>query len=88
MMLAGFRIFLRSILPKSRGMKGIALCLLLIPLITDLLLIFLQGRVRGNPIFMSGMLVNGYVRYFPFLVLYLLCFFLVSYVYKKIMSKK
>lgn len=68
-------------------MKALALCLLVIPLITDLLLIFFQVQFRGNPIFMSGMLVNGYVRYFPFLVLYLALHFLVWHIHKKTESQ-
>jgi hypothetical protein len=86
MMLTEFSIYLRSLLPRSRGVKALALCLLLIPLITDSVLIVLQAQLFNRSVFMSGMLVSAYIRYLPFLVLYLIINFFFSYGYKKIMN--
>jgi hypothetical protein len=86
-MLEDLRIFLKGILPKSRGLRALGLCLLLIPFMTDLVLLFFQVKSSGNPVFMSGMLVSAYIRYFPFLILYLLGSFLGWYFLKKVESK-
>lgn len=81
-----FNEYIKSIAPAKKGTLAIAVCLVIIPLVADLFLLFVNVNLHEQ-IWMSGFLAGCYVKYLPLFVVYLLLFFAGCSVYKKLFKK-
>lgn len=81
-----FKIFLHNIRPTSKGMLSITIGLVIIPAIADVIVFF---SIKNKELLSvtSFIIVHG-LQYIPLLLVYLVVFFIISYLYKKIFQKK
>lgn len=67
--------YLKNLKPTKSGIFALSLCLLIIPLFTDLFFVSLQYGGKKLTI-MSISLINAYFKSFPMYILYLFSYFL------------
>lgn len=66
-----FREYIRSLAPTMSGLLAVGICLLAIPLLGDIFFV-MSSRAAKAPVTMSSTLVNGYLFFIPWLLVYLL----------------
>jgi hypothetical protein len=76
--------YLNSLRPTKQGIIAVLTCLFIIPIVTDLFMIPLTIGSKLESTNMSIMLVNGYIRLFPYYIGFLLCYFIVLLILNKI----
>lgn len=85
-----FKEYIKELKPTRPGVLGVSLCLVIIPLCTDL---FLQiGQKPGDSISLSLPLVNAYIKALPLYILYLFVYFFIlktwNFIIKKLKIEK
>lgn len=85
-----WRQYIQGLKPTKSGILGVSLCLVIIPLCTDLFLLI--GQDPKDPVSMSLPLINSYIKMLPLYILYLVSYFFVlktwNFIIKKLKIEK
>ncbi len=80
-----FKIFLQNIRPTAKGVLGVAIGLIIIPVIADTIFFF---SIKNKELLsVTSFMVVHSLQYIPLLLMYLVVFFIISYLYKKYFKK-
>jgi hypothetical protein len=83
-----FKQFLQDIKPTRKGIGAIALILLAIPVVCDLfLLCFKISYPSQESFFLTPFIALQSIGFIPILTVYLLIFFIISFIIKQLLNK-